>query len=103
MIDQATYGIQPTDIIYGVAAKQYDIMLGKCDDSFIGMFLKSIGSTFMNRSMQVICNQNGGLAKVSKSTDFHTSETEILGPFMEKLWALNKCHDIGKRMLNLFL
>ena len=70
MIDQATCGIQPTDIIYGVAAKQYDIMQGKCDDSFIGTFLKSIGSTFMKRSMHVICNQNAGLAKISKSPDF---------------------------------
>ena len=35
-------------------------------------------------------------------SDYHTSETEILGPFMEKLWELNQCHDIGKKMLNLF-
>ena len=75
MIDQATYGIQPTDIIYGVAAKQYDIMLGKCDDSFIGIFLKSIGATFMKRSMQVLCNQNGGLAKISKSVEFQKALT----------------------------
>ena len=69
-IDQATYEIQHSELIEGVAAKSKEILDGTIPPDLMIKFAKSMGLIMVSRIKFIISRQNGGLHLVSRSIDF---------------------------------